>query len=138
MLLVINLPLVGIWASIVKVPYYILAPAITAISVLGAYCVNNRLFDVWVMLLFGMIGYFMKKLNFPHAPVVLAMVLAPLMENALRQSLTISHGSLLIFISRPISVGLLSVAVVSILLSLYSRVKKTSKANALFQASTEE
>lgn len=137
MLLVINLPLVGIWASIVKVPYYILAPVIMAISVLGAYTVNNRIFDVWLMLIFGVIGYFMKKLNFPHAPVVLAMILAPLLENALRQSLVMSKGDLSIFISRPISAAFLLVAIVSILLSLYSRMRKSKKADEFFQASTE-
>ncbi|MDD1776435.1 MAG: tripartite tricarboxylate transporter permease, partial [Candidatus Methanomethylicus sp.] len=136
MLLLINLPLIGMWAKIAKVPYYILAPVIISISVLGAYSVNNSLFDVWLMFFAGVVGYFMKKLDFPHAPVVLAMVLAPLLENALRQSLTMSKGSLLIFASKPIAAALLLVALFSIALSLYGRMRKSIKAEALFQASS--
>jgi putative tricarboxylic transport membrane protein len=138
MLLVLNLPLVGVWAKIARVPYRIIAPIILVISVLGAYSISNNMFDVWLMFLFGILGYFMKKIELPHAPVVLALVLAPMIENALRQSLTMSKGSLLILVSRPIPLFLFVLSVFSVIVSLYSRMKKSSKAEALFQASEEE
>jgi putative tricarboxylic transport membrane protein len=81
----------------------------------GVFTVNNNLVEVWIMLLFGVIGYFMKKFGFPAAPVVLALILTPLMENALQQSLQMSHQSISIFFNRPISLALLIVAMLSLL-----------------------
>ena len=115
MLLILNLPFVGVWARMLKIPHYLLIPLILAVSSVGVFTVNNNLVEVWIMLLFGIIGYFMKKFGFPAAPVVLALILTPLMENALQQSLQMSHQSLSIFFTRPISLALLIVAIVSIL-----------------------
>ncbi|MDO9210607.1 MAG: tripartite tricarboxylate transporter permease, partial [Deltaproteobacteria bacterium] len=103
MLLILNLPLVGIWARMLKIPNTLLMPLILAFSVVGVYTVNNNLGEVWVMFVFGIIGYFMKKFGFPPAPVVLALVLTPLMENAMQQSLQMSHQNFSIFFTRPIS-----------------------------------
>src|SRR5512136_2760269 len=91
MLLVLNLPVVGVWARIAVIPFYILGPLIVYFSVLGTYSIRFQAFDVWVMLLFGVIGYFMRKLGFPVAPMVLATVIAPMLETALGQSLLISQ-----------------------------------------------
>jgi putative tricarboxylic transport membrane protein len=98
-----------------KIPHAILIPLILAISSVGVFTVNNNLVEVWIMLLFGIIGYFMKKFGFPAAPVVLALILTPIMENALQQSLQMSHQSISIFFTRPISLALLVVAMLSLL-----------------------
>ncbi len=118
MLLVLNLPLVGIWASMLRVPYRILMPLIITISAVGVFATDNNIFDMWVMFAFGIIGYLMRKLDFPAAPAVLGLVLGPLVERSLRQSLTISHGDLSIFFTRPIS----AVLTICALLSLFSPV----------------
>ncbi len=114
MLIVLNLPLVGMWAKICVIPFYILGPLIIFFSVLGTYSIRFIAFDVWVMLLFGVIGYFMRKLGFPVAPMVLATVIAQMMETSLGQSLLISQGSPLIFFTRPISAVFMGLAFLSI------------------------
>ncbi|OGB95455.1 MAG: transporter [candidate division NC10 bacterium RIFCSPLOWO2_12_FULL_66_18] len=114
MLLVLNLPLVGIWASMLRVPYRILMPLIITISAVGVFATDNNVFDMWVMFAFGVIGYLMRKLDFPAAPAVLGLVLGPLVERSLRQSLTISHGDLSIFFTRPISAVLTICALLSL------------------------
>jgi putative tricarboxylic transport membrane protein len=137
MLLILNLPLVGFWASLIKIPYRILAPSVLTLCVIGAYTIRNNMFDVWISLIFGVIGFFMRKLDFPPAPVVLALVLAPMVENAFRQSLTISRGSVSIFITRPISAALLILVVFSLALSIYSRKKESTKTQALIESSSD-
>jgi len=114
MLLILNLPLVGLWASLLRVPYKILMPLIVTISAVGVFTTDNNIFDMWVMFVFGVIGYLMRKLKFPAAPVVLALVLGPMVERTLRQSLTISHGDISIFFTRPISAVLITIALVSL------------------------
>jgi len=114
MLLVLNLPLVGIWASLLRVPYRILMPLIITLSAVGVFATDNNVFDMWVMFAFGVIGYLMRKLEFPAAPAVLGLVLGPLVERSLRQSLTISHGDLAIFFTRPISAVLTVCALLSL------------------------
>lgn len=114
LLLILNLPLVGMWARMLKISNTLLMPLILAFSVVGVYTVNNNLGEVWVMFVFGIIGYFMKKFGFPPAPVVLALVLTPLMENAMQQSLQMSHQSFSIFFTRPISLSLLIVGMISL------------------------
>ena len=91
-------------------PFAILMPLIVSVCAIGAYSVNNRMIDIWYMLIFGVIGYVFKKLDYPLAPLVLALVLGDLAENALRQSLIMSQGSLLIFFERPISGAITAVA----------------------------
>ena len=118
MLLVLNLPLIGVWASLLRMPYKILMPLIVTISAVGVFTTDNNIFDMWVMFIFGIIGYLMRKLKFPAAPVVLALVLGPLVERTLRQSLTISHGDVSIFFTRPISAVLITVALISLLAPL--------------------
>ena len=110
MLLVLNLPLIGLWVQLLRVPYAILFPLILYICLIGAYVINNSVIDVFIMLLFGVVGYLMRKFDYEPAPMVLAYVLTPLLENALRQSLILSGGSFGIFMARPISAGCLIVA----------------------------
>jgi putative tricarboxylic transport membrane protein len=114
MLLILNLPLVGMWAKICKIPFYILGPIIVFCTIIGTYSLRFQAIDVWVMFLFGVLGYFMRKLGFPVAPMVLASVLAQMLETALGQSLLISQGSPLIFFTRPISMVFMTLALLSI------------------------
>lgn len=123
MLLVLNLPLVGMWARIALLPFPILGPLILICSIIGAYAVRYLMFDVWVALIFGLIGYGMRKLGFPLAPMVLASVLARMMETSCRQSLVLSHGSPLIFFTRPISAALMLVAILAIASSVWAQVR---------------
>lgn len=118
-LLVLNLPLVGIWARLAKIPFPALAPLIVLFSIIGAYSIRSLMFDVWVMLIFGFVGYLMRKLGVPLAPMVLAAVLAKLVEQSFRQSLATSHGSFGIFFTRPISGVLMAVAIVLIGLGVW-------------------
>ncbi len=124
MLLVLNLPLVGLWARIAVVPFPILAPIIVFCSVLGTYSIRFILFDVWVMLIFGLVGYFMRKFGFPIAPLVLASVLAQMLETSLQQSLLISQGSPFIFFTRPISLAFMILSAISIVWGLWGQMKK--------------
>jgi putative tricarboxylic transport membrane protein len=114
MLLVLNLPLVGMWVKILDIPLYLLVMFIILFSFLGVYTVNNSVQDLVLMVGFGIIGYIFRRLDIPTAPVILAMVLGDLMEQAMRQSLIISDGSLSIFFTRPISLTLLILAIISI------------------------
>jgi putative tricarboxylic transport membrane protein len=109
MLLILNLPLIGLWIKILKVPYHILFPLIILFCMIGSYSINNSLVDVQIMIFFGLIGYLLRKLGYELAPLVLSFVLGPIFERTLRQSLLMSGGSFLIFITRPIaSVGIFS------------------------------
>jgi putative tricarboxylic transport membrane protein len=105
MLLVLNIPMIGLWVKLLKIPYRILFPLILVFMLIGGYSANSSTFDVVIMLIFGVIGYLFKKFEYEPAPLVLAFILGPIMENAFRQSLLLSAGSLLIFLTRPISVA---------------------------------
>jgi putative tricarboxylic transport membrane protein len=119
MLVILNMPLIGIWVSLLRIPYKVLMPLIVTISAVGIYATENNTFDMWIMLVFGILGYFMRKFDFPAAPVVLALVLGPMVEKSLRQSLSISHGSLAIFFNRPIAAFLLFISLMSLCLPLF-------------------
>ena len=108
MLLALNLPLVGAFVSILRIPYAYLYPMIIMFCVIGVYEVNNSVVDVWIMLIFGGVGYLLKKFSFDPAPLVLGLVIAPIFELCLRQSLIMSGGSWTIFLQRPISLGLIA------------------------------
>ncbi len=118
MLLILNLPLVGIWVKILQVPYSILFAIIMGFMLLGAFATENSAFDIYSMLLFGVVGYCMRKLDFPLAPAVLTLILGPLMEKNLRRSLEMSQGDFGIFLESPIAVGLFIVAAIVLLLPL--------------------
>jgi putative tricarboxylic transport membrane protein len=110
MLLVLNLPLIGLWVKILKVPYPILFPLILLFCLIGAYSLNNSLIEVLIMVVFGVIGYLFKKFEYEAAPLVLALVLGPMLEAALRRSLLLSAGDPLIFLTRPISAVLMLIS----------------------------
>src|SRR4249920_405567 len=105
------LAFVPLFAAILRIPFAILTPLIIAVCAIGSYAVHNSMIDIWYMLIFGVVGYVFKKLDYPLAPLVLALVLGDLAENALRQSLIMSQGSLAIFVSRPIAGAITAVAV---------------------------
>ena len=124
MLLILNIPLIAIWVRILKVPYYILFPLILLFCLIGTYSINNQTDELIVMIIFGVVGYLMRKFDFEVAPLILAFVLGPIFENSFRQSLVISDGSLSIFFTRAISGVLMVVAFFLLLSSLLSALKK--------------
>ena len=111
LLLILNLPLIGIWVKILKIPYPILFPLILLFCIIGTFSLNNSLVDVFFMILFGIMGYFFRRLEYEMAPLILAFVLGPMLELDLRQSLIISNGSFTIFFKRPISAACLLLAI---------------------------
>jgi putative tricarboxylic transport membrane protein len=124
LLLVLNLPLIGIWIKVLEIPYKILFPMILLFCIIGVYSMNNLSFDLYVMLFFGVVGWLMRKFGYEGAPLILAFVLGPMLENALRQSLLISQGSFLIFVTRPISAVALGFAFLLLLTTLLPHFKK--------------
>ena len=126
MLLVLNLPLIGLWVKVLKVPYYLLYPLILLFCLIGAYSVGNNAGDVVLMLIFGIVGYLMKKFQFDGAPLVLAVVLGPMLEEAFRQSLMLSKGDFTIFVSRPLSLSFLIVAFLLLVVPIITQRKKLS------------
>ena len=110
MLLILNLPLIGMWVKVLKIPYVFMLPNIMIFCVIGAFCMRNTIVDVLIMLAFGIIGYLMKKFEYEPAPLVMAMILGPRLEESLRQALIISGGSFGIFLSSPISIIALGLA----------------------------
>ncbi len=127
LLLVLNLPLIGMWVKVLEIPYKILFPLILLFCLIGAYSMNNVVFDLYVMLLFGLVGWIMRKFGYEGAPLILAYVLGPMLENSLRQSLLISKGSFLIFFSHPISAIALGFAALLLLSNLFPYFKKRRK-----------
>jgi putative tricarboxylic transport membrane protein len=124
MLLVLNLPLIGLWVKVLKIPPRILFPFIFFFCIVGSYSENSSIFDVSLMLVFGLVGYFIKKFKYEPAPMVLALILTPMLENALRQSLIMSEGSFLIFFSRPVAAIALIIALILLFTSVLPHLKK--------------
>lgn len=123
LLLVLNLPLIPVWVSILKIPYAYLSSFIILFCLIGAYSLNNSSADIYVAVLFSVIGLLLKKFEFEPAPLVLAFVLGPLLETALRRSLILSDGSFLIFLARPISATLIVFALVVLVVPLVGRIR---------------
>ena len=127
MLLILNLPLIGLWIKVLKIPYGILFPLILFFCFVGAYANNNSLVDVNVMIFFGLVGYLMKKTGFEPAPLVTAYILCPFLEEAFRQSLIKSHGDFSIFFRRPISATILAIAFLFVFMNIFSGIKEKRK-----------
>jgi putative tricarboxylic transport membrane protein len=127
MLLVLNLPLIGLWVKILKIPYHFLFSLILLFCIIGSYTTNNNPYDVIVMTLFGFVGYLMKKLNYEPAPLILALVLGPIMEKAFQRSLMLSDGGFGIFFTRPISASFIILAFLILLSPLFMRKKRLSE-----------
>ncbi len=124
MLLVLNLPLVPLFAQILRMPVHVLYPLIFGISIVGVYTVSSSLFDLAMLMAFGLLGYLMRKLDYPAAPLVLGLVLGDAMERALRQSLMMSQGDLGILVSRPISAVMLALAVLILMIPLFGKLNR--------------
>jgi TctA family transporter len=114
-LLVLNLPMIGLWVRMIMVPYHLLYPAIVVFTAIGVFSLNNREFDIYLMALFGVLGYVFGKLGCESAPMLLAFILGPLMEEYLRRAMLISRGDPWVFVQRPISVTLLALAALAII-----------------------
>jgi len=134
MLVILNLPLIGIWIRLLRVPYRLLYPAILLFCSIGVYTVNNTSWDVMMTAVFGLIGVLFYKLEMEPAPLLLGFVLGPMMEENLRRALLLSRGDPTVFLTRPISLGLLIAAVLLVLLIALPNVKK--KREEAFQEET--
>jgi putative tricarboxylic transport membrane protein len=124
MLLIINLPLVGLWVQLLKVPYKFLYPAILVFCCIGAYSINNNVFDVYTMMIFTVLGYALTKLGCESAPLLLGFVLGPMMEEHLRRAMLLSRGDPMTFIERPISASMLGLAFIALVLMLLPTLRK--------------
>jgi putative tricarboxylic transport membrane protein len=122
MLLILNLPMIPLWVKLLKIPYGILFPLILLFYLIGVYTLNNNSYEVLIMLIFGAVGYLMRKAGFEPAPLLFAMVIGPIMETALRQSLLHSRGRFNIFFTHPISAVLIGAAILLLLSPLFPRV----------------
>ncbi|ESR23781.1 tripartite tricarboxylate transporter permease [Lutibaculum baratangense] len=136
-LLFLNLPLVGLWARLSLVPYRILGPIILAVCLVGAFAPRNSMFDVWTALGFGLIGYAMRKGDWPAAPLILGFLLGPLLEQSLRQSLSISGGSLSIFFERSVAFGFLLAACLLLALITYFKSRSLQVAKLIEESNAE-
>jgi putative tricarboxylic transport membrane protein len=128
LILVLSKPFIRVFSKIMKVPYYTLGPAIVIFCIIGTYAVRNSVFDIWIMLLFGLIGYALDKMKFPLAAVILGVVLGPIAESEFRRGLQMSNGDLSIFFTRPISAVLLGLAIIALVLPLWNAYRKKKKA----------
>jgi putative tricarboxylic transport membrane protein len=124
MLLALNLPLVGVFVNLLRIPYAYLYPLIIMFCVIGVYGVNNSIVDVWIMLIMGVVGYGLKKFGFDPAPLVLGLVIAPIFEMSLRQSLIMSDGTWTIFLQRPIAGVLLALSAGLLVLSAVTQISR--------------
>jgi putative tricarboxylic transport membrane protein len=115
-------------ASILRIPFTIIGPVIIVVCAIGAYTVNNSVFDVWLMLIFGVLGYLFKKLKYPLAPLVLALVLGDMAESSFRQAMLLSQGSLNIFWSNPLVGSLTAVALALLLWPLWGYAQSVARA----------
>jgi putative tricarboxylic transport membrane protein len=123
MLIIINLPLVGVWVRLLRVPYRHLFPMIVVFCCIGIYSVNNAPFDVSMTAIFGVVGYWMSKHDFEPAPMILGYVLGPLMEENLRRAMLIARGDATVFVTRPISAVLLAIAALLLILAVLPSIR---------------
>jgi putative tricarboxylic transport membrane protein len=125
--LIINLAFIPIFVRVLTMPFTILAPIIFTLCIVGGYAPTQTMHDLWLMLLFGVVGYLLRKLDYPVAPAVLAIVLGPIAEPAMRQSLLLSQGNPTIFFTRPISGIIMVVAIVLIFLPLIKLLRSRAR-----------
>jgi putative tricarboxylic transport membrane protein len=133
MLLVLNMPLIGMWVQVLKVPYNMLFPLILMFCIVGVFASNAAVFDVFVMVSFGLLGYLMRKFGYEPAPLVLAFVLGPMLENNLRKALILSRGDFWTFLGRPISATCLALAALALLAPLLPGLSRKREVIALDQ-----
>ena len=128
MLIVLNIPLIGIWVRLLQIPYKYMYPTIIVLICMGVYSLNNNVFDVWLTLVIGAVGYVMKLFRFEPAPLLLGFVLGPLMEEQLRRAMLLSRGDPMVFLERPISATLLTITAGILVFSFYSAMRKLRRA----------
>lgn len=131
MLVIINLPLIRLWVQLLKVPYRMLFPAILIFSCVGVYSINGNPFDVIIIAVFFVIGYWMIKHRYEAAPMIIGIILGPMLEENLRRAIMISRGDLTVFVTRPISALLLAICAAMILLMV--RQKARERADVMFE-----
>jgi TctA family transporter len=124
MLLVINLPMIGMWVKLLQVPYRFLYPSILVFCCIGVYSLNNNVFDVYMTVLFTVFGYMCNKLKLEPAPLLIGFVLGPMMEEHLRRAMLLSRGDWAVFIQRPISATMLGIAAFALALMLMPNIRK--------------
>ena len=124
MLLVLNLPLIGLWVRLVRIPFDLLYPAILVFCTIGVFSISNSIFDIWVMLGFGIAGYLFAKLGCEPAPLVLGMLLGPMLEEYLQRAMLLARGDPLVFVERPISASLLGLSVFILLLAAMPAIRR--------------
>lgn len=123
MLLILNIPLIGIWVRLLKIPYKYMYPTILVLICMGVFSLNNNVFDIWLTLIIGVFGYFMKLFRFEPAPLLLGFVLGPLMEEQLRRTMLLSRGDPMVFLERPISATLLAVTAGILVMAVYTALR---------------
>jgi TctA family transporter len=125
MLIILNLPLIGVWVKLLTIPYKHLYPAILVFCCIGVYTVNNTTFDIYLTAAFGLIGYLFTKLRCEAAPLLLGFVLGPMMEEYFRRAMLLARGDYTVFFTRPLSLGLLIAAALLVIVVMLPAVKKT-------------
>jgi TctA family transporter len=130
MLVILNVPLIGIWVRLLTIPYHLLFPAVLVFICIGTYSISNSAFDVWLVVFFGALGYLTRMLELPAAPVLLGFVLGPLMEENFRRAMLLSKGDPLIFFERPISAVVMSIAILLLVWGVVSGLRASRRATA--------
>jgi TctA family transporter len=128
MLVILNIPLIGIWVRLLQIPYKYMYPTIIVLICMGVYSLNNNVFDVWLTLVIGAVGYVMKLFRFEPAPLLLGFVLGPLMEEQLRRAMLLSRGDPMVFLERPISATLLAITAAILVFAFYSTIRNRRRA----------
>ena len=123
MLVILNLPLIGMWIKLLSVPYKFLYPSIVLFCAIGVYSTNNNTWDIWIVGIFGFVGYLFHKLGCEPAPLLLGLILGPMMEENLRRALLLSRGDWSVFVTRPLSASLLAVAALLLIIVLLPAIK---------------
>jgi putative tricarboxylic transport membrane protein len=137
-LLVLNLPLVGVFAQLLRVRAPVMASVAVVVTLFGAYSINNLLFDMWAVLVFGVVGYLMRFAGFEPGPLVLAFVLGELLEQSFRQSMLLSQGQLSVFVTEPLSAAILLVAVALLLANAHRALRRRGSARGPEEPESEQ
>ncbi len=138
MLLILNVPLIGMWVRLLKIPYKYMYPTIIVLICMGVYSLNNNVFDIWLTLVIGAVGYVMRLFRFEPAPLLLGFVLGPMMEEQLRRTMLLSRGDPMVFLERPISATLLALTAGIIVFALYSTGRNRRNARAVEEKTQQE
>lgn len=138
LLLILNVPLIGMWVRLLKVPYKYMYPTIIVLICMGVYSLNNNVFDIWLTLVIGAVGYVMRLFRFEPAPLLLGFVLGPMMEEQLRRTMLLSRGDPMVFLERPISATLIAITAGIIAFALYSAERNRRRARAEVRKTQQE